>query len=133
MNESGIERLCAGNNIEMLVLFGSHSGGSVHKSSDIDLAVKVKRGVEVSKLDLIFSLAGYFGDREIDLVLLSRDTDPLLLYEIFMKGKLLFEAQSGIFENEKLRAWKLYLDTEKLRGMQGDYLKRFVEKMTDVA
>jgi hypothetical protein len=70
---------------------------------------------------------------EIDLVLLTRDTDPLLLHEIFTKGKLLHEAQPSIFQSERLSAWKLDLDTENVRRMQATYLKTFVERMDHVA
>lgn len=128
-----IDVFCRDNNISLLVLFGSRAEGNCRPASDVDLAVQVRRNLEISKLDLIFRLGGLFGAGEIDLVLLTRDTDPLLLHEIFTKGKPLHEAQPGIFENEKLRAWKLYLDTEKLRRRQATYLKQFVEKTSHVA
>jgi hypothetical protein len=74
-----------------------------------------------------------FDGKKIDLVILTADTDPLLLYEVFFNGMPLYEEDQGIFEKEKLRAWKLYIDTEKLRVMQKQYLKKFVEKASDVA
>ena len=43
------------------------------------------------------------------------------------------EERAGAFEEEKLRAWKLYLDTEKLRVMRRDYIKRFVKKLGDIS
>ena len=129
----GIDAFCKEHGIVLLVLFGSHAEGRSHPGSDVDLAVKTCPEVGVSKLDLIFRLGALFGDREIDLVLLTRDTDPLLLHEIFTKGRPLHEAQPDIFESEQLRAWKLYLDTESLRQMQTTYLRRFVEKMNHVA
>ena len=128
-----IDVFCTANDIVLLVLFGSYADGKSHPASDVDLAVKTRRDAEVSKLDLILRLGGLFEDREIDLVLLTRDTDPLLLHEIFMKGKPLHEAQPGIFESERLRAWRLYLDTKALRGVQTTYLRAFVEKMNHVA
>jgi len=128
-----IDALCKRHGIVLLVLFGSQAHGNRHPASDVDLAVRTRPGAAVSKLDLIFQLGGLFGDREIDLVLLTRDTDPLLLHEIFTKGRPLHEAQPGIFESEQLRAWKLYLDTENLREMRAAYLRRFVEKTNHVA
>ena len=128
-----IDVFCKEHGVQLLVLFGSHADGRSHRASDVDLAMKTRPDAAVSKLDLIFRLGGLFGDREIDLVFLTRDTDPLLLHEIFTKGRLLHEAQSGIFESEQLRAWKLYLDTENLRQMQTTYLRTFVEKMNHVA
>ena len=133
MNTREIEPFCRENNVELFVLFGSHARGTVHPRSDIDVAIKIKRGASVSKLDLLFRLGGMFGDKEIDLVVLADDTDPLLLYEIFMNGQALYEERKGIFMEEKLRAWKLYLDTERLRKMQRDHLRKFGEKASNVA
>lgn len=133
MNTGEIGPFCRENNIELFVLFGSHASGMVHHGSDIDVAIKMKRGVSVSKLDLLFRLGGISGDKEIDLVVLADDTDPLLLYEIFKNGQALYEERKGIFVEEKLRAWKLYLDTERLRKMQRDYLRKFGEKASNVA
>jgi hypothetical protein len=40
---------------------------------------------------------------------------------------------NGVFESERLRAWKLYLDSEKIRVMQKKYLRDFVERVSNVA
>ncbi len=132
MNAGKIEDFCKNNNVELLVLFGSQAGEKERPASDVDLAVKMRSGVELSKLDLIYNLGGPFEGKEIDLVVLTIDTDPVLLNEIFSRGKPLYEERPGSFEEEKLRAWKLYLDTEKLRLMQKEYLKRFAEKLGNV-
>ena len=133
MDTGEIADFCAKNSIALLILFGSHAGGKVRAASDVDLAVKMRYGIEFSKLDLIYHLGGLFEGKEIDLVVLTNDTDPVLLNEIFSGGKPLYEERPGAFEEEKLRAWKLYLDTEKLRVMQREYLKRFAEKLGDVS
>ncbi len=99
----------------------------------MDVAVKFREGVEVPKLELIYQLDEILGGEGIDLVVLTTDTEPLLLYEIFSKGKLLYESRPGIFDAGRLRAWKLYIDTEKLRAMQNKYLKEFVERVSNVA
>ena len=133
MPASEIAAFCKENNIELLVLFGSQAVGKTHGGSDVDVAVKIRRGIEGSKLDLIFRLGGLFKEGEVDLVLITRDTDPLLLSEIFSKGKLLYEERPDIYEEERLRAWKLYLDTVKLRLRQKAYVKKFAEKYGNVA
>lgn len=115
------------------MLFGSYSSGKTHLSSDVDIAVKCKHGIKVSKLKLIYKLDDFFDGKSIDLVVLTPDTDPLLLHEIFFKGTPAYESRKGLFEKEKLRAWKLYLDTEKIRKMNEQYLKNFVKKASHVA
>lgn len=133
MDRQKIEDFCKENSIELLVLFGSHADGRVHTASDVDLAVKMKLGVAFSKLGLIYGFSGLFEGKDIDLVVLTIDTGPVLLNEIFSRGRPLYEGRAGAFEEEKLRAWKLYLDTEKLRTMQREYLKRFAEKLGNVS
>ena len=133
MKNPKISGLCEANGIELFVLFGSHAGARIHPASDVDVAVKPREGVELSKLDLIGLLSDAFDGKEIDLVVLTKDTDPLLLYEVLLRGELLYEGHAGIFEKERLRAWKLYIDTERIRRMRSDYLKGFVEKFGHVA
>lgn len=133
MKDDEIRSFCERNGIDLLVLFGSCASGEINSASDIDLAVKFRQGVKGSKLELIYELNDIFDGKEIDLVVLSADTDPLLLYEVFVSGGSLYEGSAGIFESERLRAWKLYLDSEKIRVMQKKYLRDFVEKVSNVA
>lgn len=133
MKIMGIKNFCKANGIDMLVLFGSAAGDKPESSRDIDLAVKLKEGTKISKLELIYKLDDFFTGKEIDLVVLTADTPPLLLYEVFMKGVCLFEKRAHLFEKNRLRAWKLYLDTEKIRDMRSRYLKKFVRKVSHVA
>lgn len=133
MKNEEVVRFCTENNIELLVLFGSYASGKPHPGSDVDVAVKFTRGKEIPKLELIYKLGGLFPDREIDPVILTKDTDPLLLHEIFFNGRLLYEKEPGIFEKESLRAWKLFIDTERLREMQRKDLKEFAERSSHVA
>ncbi len=124
---------CETNNIELLILFGSHASGEIRPESDIDVAVKLREGARGSKLELIYQLDDIFNGKDIDLVVLTSDTEPLLLHEIFFSGKVLYESWSGIFDAGRLRAWKLYIDTERLRSMQTKYLKEFAERVSSVA
>ncbi|HAK88118.1 MAG: hypothetical protein A2077_02905 [Nitrospirae bacterium GWC2_46_6] len=133
MESADIRRFCEENNIELLVLFGSHVSGETHPESDVDVAVKFGEKAEVSKLELIYRLDNILDGKNIDLVILTSDTAPLLLYEIFFNGRPLYERITGIFDAEKLRAWKLYIDTKKLRAMQKKYLKEFTERISNVA
>jgi len=133
MNEHALSDFCRDTGIDLLVLFGSSATGREHHGSDIDIAVKMKTGRAVSKLDLIYNLGGLFNDGEIDLVILSVETDPVLLYEIFSYGKPMYEDRPDLFAEERLRAFKLYFDTEKLRRLQAEYLKQFTESSRNVA
>lgn len=133
MDKNKIEVFCKANHIELLILFGSRAKKRLHARSDFDLAIKPCQGQAVDKLGLIYKLGELFDTDDIDLVILTPDTDPVLLWEIFMEGRLIYERMAGLFEKEKLRAWKIYLDTERFRKYRREYVKRFVRKVKDVA
>ncbi len=117
----------------MLLLFGSCASETIHSKSDLDIAIQFRKGRDISKLDLIYKLDDLFNGKNIDLVILTPDTDPLLLYEIFFKGQLLYESRRGLFDKGRLKAWKIFIDTEKLRAKRKEYLRKFVKEMKNVA
>lgn len=133
MSDPEIKKFCPQAGVELLVRFGSTARGTARAGSDVDLAVKMEPGRTASKLDLLYQFGGMFGDREIDLVVLTIDTDPVLLFEIFSQGRPLYEARSGLFDAERLRALKLFYDTGKLRAFREDYLKKAVKGARNVA
>lgn len=123
---------CSEIGIALLVLFGSRAAGSAPAGSDLDLAVQLRRNCRKSKLDLIHALDAAFHPDPVDLVVLTPDTSPLLRYEIFLKGRLLYEETPGLFERGRLHAWKLYLDTAHLRQSELAYLREFSKRMRHV-
>jgi predicted nucleotidyltransferase len=125
---SSLASYCRTASIEMLILFGSRATGADRRSSDVDLAVQAAKGANLSKLQLIFDLGEIFHPDPVDLVLLTPFTSPVLLYEIFFKGKLLYEESKGLFEEGRLRAWKLYLDTARLRSRQIRHFKEYTSR-----
>jgi predicted nucleotidyltransferase len=124
---------CKEAGIALLILFGSRATGFAAPSSDLDLAVQLRRDCQRSKLDLLYEVETVFYPERVDLVVLPPDPVPLLRYEIFFKGRLLFEETEGLFEHGKLHAWKLYLDTAHLRKQELEYLKKFAKRMKHVS
>lgn len=133
MEDTKVRNFCEKNNIELLVIFGSCASGKRSPESDIDIAVGLGEGAQALKLEWIYQLDDIFDGKDIDLVVLTADTEPLLLYEIFLRGRVLYERHPGIFDAGRLRAWKLYIDTDRLRVMQKNYLKEFAERVSCVA
>jgi predicted nucleotidyltransferase len=126
-----IDEFCHQHKISLFIIFGSYAKAKTHAMSDIDIALAFEdRNAPVDKLQLIFDLEGIF-DRQVDLVVLTPFTDPVLLFEIFNNGKAIFEKESYLFKEHKLLAWKKYLDTERLREMQSQYIKNYVRKLED--
>ena len=127
-----LSAFCRKSGIELVILFGSRVTGFATPSSDVDLAVQLKKGLARSKLDLLYELETIFHPESVDLVMLTPDTSPLLRYEILFGGRVLYEESEGLFEQGKLKAWKLYLDTAPLRKRELQYLREFVRRMRHV-
>lgn len=117
--------VCKKHRFSFCVLFGS-AAEEAHHQRDYDLAFYV--GHEISgaiKFDLLKELQSFF-DKPIDIVLLQPSTDPLLAYEIAHKGRLICELKQESFLEFQTRTWKKYLDTQRYR----DYEKEYIRKKT---
>lgn len=100
----------------LLVLFGSETTGRTWSESDLDLALLCDplpspRG----RLRMIGQLQERCGDRRADVVFLCPDTDPVLRFEVFRAGELLYEASPGRFVEERVRAMMLFYDARQFR------------------
>ncbi|HBD08093.1 MAG TPA: hypothetical protein DCZ69_07500 [Syntrophobacteraceae bacterium] len=127
-----LDRYCRQKGIRLVVLFGSHAHGTAGSHSDVDLAVQMQRGAETDKLQLIFDLEGIFSPHRVDLVILNPLTSPLLLHEVFLQGRPLYEAVTDEFKRGRLRAWKLYQDSARLRRLEKRALEHFVRRVNHV-
>jgi uncharacterized protein len=127
-----IRAFCQREEVDLLVLFGSGSRGATHERSDLDIALQFPEGKAVSKLHLIFELETILEPWTIDLVVLSPQTPPLLLYEIFKNGRLIYEKAGGLFDRGRLRAWHLYVDSAPLRERTRQYVTRTFRRLRHV-
>lgn len=85
-------------NLELLVYFGSYLTEYYNVDSDIDIAFLCS--VSLNKEDrnkLHEALILFHRKSEIDLVDL-KTADPVLKYEVAIKGKILFEKEKGLFD-----------------------------------
>lgn len=79
--------------VKMVVLYGSHAGGTSHKDSDIDIAVIVDefRGDYLTASVNLFQLVRRIGTR-IKPVLLSRKNDKSgFLAHVLRQGKIIYK------------------------------------------
>ncbi|MDI6739883.1 MAG: nucleotidyltransferase domain-containing protein, partial [Candidatus Edwardsbacteria bacterium] len=64
----------------------------------------------------------------VDLTILSDDTDPLLFWEIFKHGRLLYQQDDGLFDRMRLRSWHQYQDIQPILRREREYVAGFVRK-----
>lgn len=101
-------------------MFGSVARGSARPDSDLDAGVLFDAPADGSPLGdprLEAVATALSSDRPIDLVPLD-EADPLLLHEVAVERRPVFEAEPGVFEMFRLRAVVRYLDTAWLRRLE---------------
>lgn len=109
--------------VELVIRFGSTVRGTARPDSDVDLGVWAERELSLSdQSELVSELARRYGFAEdrIDLVDL-RAASPLLLHEVAEGGELLQGAPDD-FVRFRVRAWKIYQDTARLRRAREKHL-----------
>jgi predicted nucleotidyltransferase len=105
----------------LVVLFGSVARAG--RGRDLDLAV-LPAGVP----DLLeqgrwqAELEALAAPRPVDLLLMQPSLSPVTRFEVFRAGVCLFEAEPGLFERERDRAFFLHADSEWFRHQQREVL-----------
>jgi uncharacterized protein len=125
--------------LKLLVLFGSRARGDAGFSSDWDFAFLSNSSLETKDIqaqpfwfpgsDILETISGLISTDRIDLVDLER-CSPLLGYVIAKEGHIVYEAESNLFLNFQLKAWKRYADTDWLRRYQKQYIEQGLERLT---
>ncbi len=105
----------------LVVLFGSVARGG--QGRDLDLAV-----LPAALPDLLAQgrwqaeLEALAAPLPVDLLLVQPAMSPVTRFEVFRAGRCLFEAEPGLFELERDRAFLLYADSEWFRRQQREAL-----------
>lgn len=118
--------------VKMLILFGSRARKDSHSHSDWDFAAlydEAKRQqTSFSYFDIYDILADIFGisSDKIDLVSLN-SCSPLIAHYIARDGQLLYEQNSGLFEDFKHQAFMNNEQLENIRKSLRQNLEHFLE------
>lgn len=111
--------------IMLAVLHGSQTSGAANNRSDWDVAVLDDHSLSWNER---LALKRTFGRRlnvpadEIDISDLRSDS-PLLRYRVAMHGKLI-EGDPRDFRKFQIRAWKDYLNNEKMFDLRTKFLAK---------
>jgi predicted nucleotidyltransferase len=111
--------------LQLVLLFGSIAKGSVHTKSDIDLGFLLDKPIDV--LTLTNEVTKLLHSDRVDVVDLRR-ASPLLKFCAAQKGKVLYERSGGLFNQFFSLAFRMYVDTKKLRDAQGEMIRDFLEE-----
>lgn len=117
-----VHRLVKKYDLDLLVLFGSRVGVNARKESDIDIAYLSKCPLSNDQWDeMMCCIMEHTHLNRVDLVDLHKEHGLLIRYQIYTKGKLLFESRQGLFREKKIDAILHYSDA---RPVLMDFIDR---------
>ena len=123
-----IDNLAKKYNLSLVILYGSHARGQVHKESDIDIAVLGARPIPFEKLiDLNNEFAEIFKVKEIDVKSLH-NTNFLFRYQVMYKGILLY-GKSYNYNSFKSYAFRDYYDSQDLLRLKEVFIKKRLQNL----
>lgn len=111
--------------LQLVIIFGSAVTGNAHKHSDIDIACLFDRSFDI--LAITNQVIKLLRTDNIDVVDLKRSS-PLLKYSAVKNGCLIYEKEDGIFNEFYSLAFRMYVDTKKLRDAQATSIKYFLKE-----
>ncbi len=115
--------------VQLCVLFGSQASARVHPHSDVDLALWLTDSLSsATRLRWIRELETAL-DQDVSLVLVSPDLDPVLGFEIVRQGRLIFEAQPGLWMKRRAQLWHAYNDSLPFRRAARQRLREFAQEV----
>lgn len=123
-----LSALCRKHSLDLLVVFGSQVKDQTHSRSDFDLAAVPARHHQPDLLAATMDFSRGLHRGDVELTIVTADSSPVLLREIFTTGLPLYEAQEGLFEDWVVLAHKIYWDTEKIRRWQRQSLDEWLEE-----
>lgn len=121
------EIVAADPDVEVAAIFGSAARGRLRAESDVDIYLRLQRGVRwSSRRELLLSaeLADAVG-REVHLILEDEErTSVILRLEVARHGRLLCEARPGAWVELRARAMLAYVDLEPWMARCGEGIRR---------
>ncbi|NUO79391.1 nucleotidyltransferase domain-containing protein [candidate division KSB1 bacterium] len=127
-----LQAWCQSRGIDLVILFGSRATGKTHSRSDTDIALFARANHLRAQHVRLYGEMEDLLREEIDVTILDLDSDPVLLVEIYQKGKCLYESEPGLFFEQKLRAFRLFEDTAPLRALRDQALAQRIKALQNV-
>jgi predicted nucleotidyltransferase len=124
-----LDKWCQERPVCLCVLFGSQATTKTHSGSDVDLAVWPKHPPSsAQKLRWLRELETLTG-KDVSLVLVSPDLDPVLGFEIVRDGRLIFESEAELWLKQRAQLWHAYNDSLPFRRAARQQLREFAERI----
>ena len=129
-----LQAVCVRHDVVLAYLYGSQARGTAGPLSDVDVAVQFR--VELAgneRLKQLLAVMGEFMDifhREDVFVADLADATPLLRFQVYQEGRLLYCQDEAIRIKFLTEALRDYEDTRPLREIQRRYLLQRIAEGT---
>lgn len=128
-----IKKLAEKYGLSLVVLFGSCATGKTHAKSDIDIGIAKRQNSWSEDLSSVIieiekNLSDVLKRDDIEVIDLY-DTSPTLMRSIVEEGKSLYESSPGEFDDWKLFAIRVWMETKWLRDRSREHLKSWAKNM----
>jgi predicted nucleotidyltransferase len=124
-----IANWCQAQPIQLCVLFGSQVMGQTQADSDVDIAVWPAEPVSTpARLSWLHELETIL-EKQVDLVLVSAELDPVLGMEIVRHGRLIFEREPDVWLHHRSQLWFAYTDSLPFLRVARQRLRDFAEEV----
>jgi predicted nucleotidyltransferase len=111
--------------VRLVILFGSHASGGVHRRSDLDLAILAQEPLDM--VGVTAEIMTLLHLNNVDVVDLRR-ASPLLAREIVRQGVVLYEREPGTYAQFVSLTIRRYADTRKFREAQRLAVQQFLQE-----
>jgi uncharacterized protein len=119
--------------LELVLLFGSYAGGALRPRphSDVDVAVLLPQSPCADAYRTVYTgLALAVAPATLDLVILNA-ADPLLRLEVMSRSILVY-GDPELFAEQKLLAYRIYVDSADLRALEGQLFRKRMHYLHEV-
>ena len=124
-----LKEWCQKQPVRLCVLFGSQATGQTHAHSDVDLAIWPAEPLSTpTRLRWVRELETML-NKDVNLVLVSADLDPVLGMEIYRHGRLIFEREPELWFHHRLQLWHVYNDSLPFLRAARQRLHEFAEEV----
>lgn len=128
-NSQKIKEIAEKYDLDLVLLFGSQSGGKTHFASDIDIAILAKKLILFDEeLKIQYEFMKVFKTDNVDAVDI-RKAGPLLMHQIFSKPhEILFCGDLQIYFRYKIYAERKYVEAKPIFDLTQYSIERFLQK-----
>ncbi len=98
--------------LEAIIIFGSYARNTQNEESDIDIAIKFVKNVNIQELKI--ELEDLL-KKDIDLIDLDKIENEAFRYEILMTGELIYVKDQYKFDLYKIDMFREYFELNEMR------------------